>query len=310
LRFFIYTERMETSPRPRVGRILRLTLFLIVALIVVIPFGLGFVFMQVLTVSGCDGDVDPAAFGIEREEITYPSSEFDGDYATYFIPGANDATIIIAPTLRAGRGDRLDELRVFHDAGYNILTYRARTCFGARHSLGYAEATAIGDALAYLATRADVDQNRIGIYGFSAGGAATLIAYGRYPQLRAAVAAGGYHDFDSLLSLEVAQLGAFRGLFDWGARLGYQAAIGESITTLSPLNGVINSAPRPILLVYGSTEVSLDGARIMQAAAPERVRLWVVDGAGHGDYVLVAGEATYSGEVVGFYDEMLLDDES
>lgn len=295
---------MTTTPRPRIGRVLRLTLFFMLALIIVIPFGLGFLFMQVLTVSGCDGDVDPSVFGIEREEVSFTSSEFDGDYEAYFIHGDKPATIIIAPTLRAGRGDRMEELRVLHDGGYNILTYRARTCFGARHSLGYDEATAIGDALAYLRTRTDV--GRVGIYGFSAGGAATLIAFGRYPQLEAAVAAGGYHDFDSLLSLEVVQLGAFRGLFDWGARLGYRAAIGEDITLLSPLAGVVNSAPRPILLVYGSTEVSLDGARVMQAAAPERVQLWVVDGAGHGNYVSVAGEAAYGRRVVEFLDQALL----
>jgi hypothetical protein len=165
---------MTTTPRPRILRVLRLALFLILALIVAIPFGLGFLFMQVLTVSGCDGDVDPAVLGIERDEVRFASSEFDGDYEAYFIGGEKPATIIIAPTLRAGRGDRMEELRILHDGGYNILTYRARTCFGARHSLGYDEATAIGDALAYLATRPDVDQNRIGIYGFSAGGAATL----------------------------------------------------------------------------------------------------------------------------------------
>jgi fermentation-respiration switch protein FrsA (DUF1100 family) len=295
------------QPRIRIGRIIRLLLFLIVLLLTCIPFGLGYSFIAVLTVSGCDGDVDPLGWGMAREDITFPSSEFDQPYVGYFIPGTRAATVIVAPTLRAGRGDRIEEIQVYHEAGYNVLTYRARTCFGARHSLGYAEATGIGDALTYLQTRSDIDPEQIAVHGFSAGGAAALIAFGRYPELRAAVASGGYHDFDTMLDTEIEQLGNLSFLFDAGARLSYQMLLGNTIETLSPLKGVNDSAPRPILLVYGSTEVSLAGAEVVQATAPDRVRLWVVPNAGHGNYVYMAGEETYSQEVIGWLDGVIVE---
>ena len=287
---------MLTSSKPaaiNLGYVLRLALPIAILLIVGIPFGLGFMFMQGLTFTGCALDGDPAARGIPREEITFPSSEFDADYAGYFIAGDNGATIIVVPTLQTGRGDRMEEIVIYHEGGYNVLSYRARTCFGARHSLGYAEVTAVGDALAYLRTRPGVDMNRVAIHGFSAGGATALMALARYPELRTAVAHGGYHDFSAVVDVSAAGMGMLSA---------YRLTTGYDPSVLNPKQAVVDAAPRPVLLVYGSREVSLPGARIMQSLAPERVRLWEVPGAGHGDYVSIIGAEAYSREVFGFLD--------
>ncbi|MDX2140573.1 MAG: prolyl oligopeptidase family serine peptidase [Chloroflexota bacterium] len=295
---------MTTSPPIRWRRIVVILLVTTLVLIVALPFAIGYALMAGLTISGCDADNDPSAYGMAREDITFRSSEFNGGYAGYYISGTRPATMIVVPTLRGGRGDRMDEIRIYHAAGYNVLTYRARTCFGAAHSLGYLEVTAVGDALAYLRRRGDIDMARVGVHGFSAGGATALMALARYDDLRTAVAHGGYHDFHDLLGSAALELGALSSIFDGGMRLAYRVATGEDITVLNPIGGVRASAPRPVLLVYGSTEVSLGGAQQMQAVDPERVRLWVVPGAGHGDYVATVGAEAYTAEVVGFLEGM------
>lgn len=60
-----------------------------------------------------------------------------------------------------------------------------------------------------------------------------------------------------------------------------------------------------MLLVYGTNEPGMRGAVIMRDAAVQagnpNVELWQVQGAGHGNYIEVAGDA-YRIRVVAFWD--------
>jgi uncharacterized protein len=62
--------------------------------------------------------------------------------------------------------------------------------------------------------------------------------------------------------------------------------------------------PRPILLIYGSNEVSLAGGYQQKTAAGDSAELWVIPGAGHGNYRQVAGEE-YEERVIGFFETAL-----
>jgi len=293
----------ERSTARQVRFVLRSVALLSLALLIGLPCVLGFSFMTSVTLPGCGPDADPADFGLPREDVRFPSSEFAGEtYAGYFLPGSNGATVIVVPTLRSGRGDRMQEIAIYQRGGYNVLTYRARSCFDRPHSLGYHEVTAVGDALAYLYSREDVDPERIAVHGFSAGGATSLMALARYPALKAAIAQGGYEDFDGILRTSSEALGLLGHLFRLSAQIAYRLIVGADITILSPITAIQAGAPRPVLLIYGSTEVTLEGAQTMQALAPERVSLWIVPGAGHGNYVSVAGDAAYGDQVYSFLE--------
>ena len=93
-------------------------------------------------------------------------------------------------------------------------------------------------------------------------------------------------------------------LYGLGAQLGYRASTGLDIRALRPLGLIPAIAPRPILLVYGSYEGTLAGARQAQALG-SHVRLWEVPGATHGSYLWTAGEDAFREHVVGFFDEVL-----
>ncbi len=197
---------MTTQPksprtlRQRITFVVRALLIAVVALIGLIPLLLGYLFMLPLTAPGCGGEtIPPFAY----EEVSFLSSEFDRSTSAYFIPAdqptnarQSAATVIVLPTGGMGRGDRMDEIAVYHAGGFAVLTYTSRICVGAAaNTLGYREAQQVGDALAYLGRRADIDMDRIGVHGFSAGGAAAIMAAAQFPELRAVVAEGGYHDF-------------------------------------------------------------------------------------------------------------------
>jgi pimeloyl-ACP methyl ester carboxylesterase len=83
--------------------------------------------------------------------------------------------------------------------------------------------------------------------------------------------------------------------------IGYRLMTGYDLSVLSPVSVIDEIAPRPILLIYGTAEPSLPGARLQLAAAGENAQLWEVPGAGHGGYMDVA-PAEFERRVIAFYN--------
>jgi pimeloyl-ACP methyl ester carboxylesterase len=293
---------------------LRLAGFFVVVLglaLLALPALLGMLTMLGLLYAPCaDSGVTPADYGYDWEDIAVQARAGDS-FQGYFIPGSNGATIVIPPPLNSGRGNRMHEADVLLRNGYSVFTFESRSCAGMEPlSLGYREVDEVTDTLDYLQTRQDVDPNRIGILGFSSAGATAIMAAPRLPQLRAVVAEGGYGDFwrnalgqgytDSVL------VAYFEAIYRWTMRLTYRLVTGVDMSQLSPVSAIDRIAPRPILLIYGSEEVSLNGGRQQQAAAGENAELWVVPGAGHGNYLETAPDE-YERRVITFLDAALVD---
>jgi len=290
---------------------LRLAVFFLAALtlaLVAIPTFLGFLFMTGLLYAPChSGNLTPAIYDYAWEDVTI-QARTGGEFRGYFIPGPTAATILMPPPFNAGREARLRQAEMLHRHGYSVLTFESRPCAGlGPHSLGQAEVAEVADALDYLLGRQDVDPERIGVYGFSSAGATAVMAAARLPALRAVVAEGGYGDFaeETLGPSPDRGLAAlFQYLFNRAARLAYRLVTGLDINNLSPKDVIGDIEPRPILLIYGSREVSMIGARSQLAAAGEQTTLWIVEGAGHGNYLDIA-PSEYEARIVGFFDKAL-----
>ena len=215
--------RPKRTLRQRIIFIFTGALLPLILLGTLIPLAFGAQFMGSLLRPGCGGEIAPSR---NAEAITFPSAEFPGKITpAYYIPAetATGATVIVLPTGSAGRGDRMAEIEVYHDAGVNVLSYSSRACVGnVGSTLGYKEAQQVSDALAYLGTRPDVDATRIAIHGFSAGGAAAIMAAAQFPTIRAVVAEGGYHDFAVEVDQNATNILWFAPLFRLGARLSYR----------------------------------------------------------------------------------------
>ena len=275
-----------------------------------LPALLGSLFMLGLLYGPCgESCLTPADYGYSAEAITVRARS-GGSFQGYFIPGANGATIIMPPPLNSGRSVRLPEAAILARHGYAIFMFESRRCAGMGPlTLGYREVDDVADALDYLATRPDVNPNRIGIHGFSSAGATSVMAAARLPKLRAVVAEGGYGDFiqnsfnrhtDDILTVY------FLTLFRWAIGETYRLVTGLDINQLSPVSVIGEIEPRPVLLIYGTRETSLAGGRQQKAAAGDNAQLWIVEGAGHGNYLSVAPEA-YEERVVTFFDKALLE---
>lgn len=289
-------------------RLLGLFLVALVITLISLPFLLGLLSAAGLVYPPCrDSGANPGQFGYSWEDVTVQASA-GGSFRGYLIPGSNGATVIVAPPLNTGRDGRLAEAILLRKHGFTVFTYESRRCAGMGGlSLGLKEVSEVGDALNYLQSRADVDPERIGIYGFSSAGATAIMAAACLPDIKAVVAEGGYGDFSRGV-LGTGSSAGWRGLFEAlyleSIRRSYRLLTGQSLEVLAPVRVIGKVRPRPILLIYGSREVSLVGGRQLKAAAGANAELWIVPGAGHGDYLVAAPEA-YEARLVTFFEQAL-----
>ncbi|MCZ7546504.1 MAG: hypothetical protein M5R40_24580 [Anaerolineae bacterium] len=285
-------------------RLTRLTVAALVATLVImlliVPAALGVVGMWALTHPGCaSADRTPADYGHEYEDVVVVSREDGGQHRAFYVASENGAHVIFPPAFNGGRDSRLHEADVLIRQGYGALMFESRSCMGRVNTLGAREVEDVGGALDWLLARPGVDPAHIGIHGFSSAGATAIMAAARFPELRAVVAEGGYHD------LGRGTLGVGGSIVEAvtraASRLTYRAATGVDIDTVSPVAVIDRIAPRPILLIYGGREVALEGGYAQLAAAGDNAALWEVPGAGHGNYLWIAPEA-YAERVTAFFE--------
>jgi dipeptidyl aminopeptidase/acylaminoacyl peptidase len=281
-------------------RLLVALILLIVALVVAIPMAFGAAMLNTLTHPGCAHAEIPDNDQPQSVSFTTPRGF---TLRGFFLPGTNGATVIVVPTMGNDRAVGLPIAQTFNQAGFNVLTFDAGTCDGARyHSLGYTEAEDVVAAYDYLKTRSDIDPARVSLHGFSSAGATSLFAAARIPPIQGVSVEGNYANFAEQLGIGQ-DGGLMEQLIRLGATLSYRLTTGLDVRQLDPLDAVDAIAPRPILFVYGSREVSLPGARLMLAQAQSHgsdAELWIVDGSGHGGYLAAAGD-TYLQKLVDFH---------
>lgn len=321
----------ETAPDKRVSlkkrlfRLARLAAFALITPLIVLPIGLGmFGILGVVSAPCSDSGVTPRDHGLNYRDVSIPSRS-GGSYAGFFMPGTPSemgdgsraaGTIIVPPPYNGNRSGMFYEAVLLARSGYNVLTYESRPCAGkGALSLGYRDVEDIGDALAFLRANADalrIDPDRVALHGFSSAGAASTMAAAALPEVRGVLAEGGYHNLGAIMGMDRPPKNFLESLLYVGIRLGYRLATGDDASVLDPYGASPGIPPRPLLLIYGSREVTLAGAQAtlarVKATAPDtRAALWVVQDADHGGYMGTAGEGEYMRHALPLYDCALLD---
>ncbi|MEM7345387.1 MAG: hypothetical protein AAF485_14195, partial [Chloroflexota bacterium] len=95
----------------------------------------------------------------------------------------------------------------------------------------------------------------------------------------------------------------FEVIYSWSIQITYRLITGDSLTWLDPIGTIPQISPRPILLIYGSSENNRPGYN-QQAAAGDNAELWIVSGATHGTYWTAAPDM-YEQRIVAFFDDAL-----
>lgn len=218
--------------------------------------------------------------------------------------------IILCHGQGANRSDLTDLAVSLSRRGYAVLTFdfRAHGESGGRSSsLGYRETKDIAAAYRFLASRKGIDKERIGIFGFSLGGASAILAAAETGAFKAVVADSA---FASLRDQARTAITGFYHLpsfpFLQLAVLGYELYFQTSVSTVAPEAAIGRIAPRPVLLIAGDGDdlIPRENGERLYAAAKEPKQLWVIPVTGHGDTMAAAGPE-YEKRVGEFFDQHL-----
>ena len=147
----------------------------------------------------------------------------------------------------------------------------------------------LGAALDYLWALAEVDRARLLLLGFSGGAAVSVCVAAQDKRVAAVVACASPAEFVSFLSEpgqpqstveHFREIGIIRDKDFPPSMEGWL----DDFKSVSPVSYVARISPRPLLLVHGDRDETVDvsHARRLYAQAGEPRRLVIIEGAGHG----------------------------
>jgi uncharacterized protein len=248
--------------------------------------------------------VPRAQLGAAYERVTFKSS--DGlRLRGWYVPSRNGAAVIAAP----GRGGSQRPARLLVRHGYGVLLFDRRgegTSDGDPNAFGWRAATDLKAAVAYLQSRPDVQDGRIGGIGLSVGAETLLQAAAESQGLRAVVSDGAgsrsiredlanprsdkWNDVPTSLVISM------------GTAILSNQAPPPNLKDL-----VARIAPRPVLFIYGQhDQPNVRGLTpSYYKAAGEPKAIWQVARASHTG-AIDSHPREYERRVVAFFDHALL----
>lgn len=276
----------------------------------------------------------PANLGLEYRDVSFPAHDDHVLLRGWFIPGVlhdgrltSQRTIIVVHGTRQNRTDPaaglLDLSGALARNGFAVLAFDMRgmgESAPAPISFGYFEQRDVLGAVDFLRTGSlpypELGRPRaIAAYGVSMGGATVILAAARESAIQAVVADSTYTDFAPILEREVPKLSGLPRFFTPGALIAGRILYGIDFYAARPIDVVARLAPRPVLLIHGSSDdiippvnlqVLVDAA---SAPADANVTSWLVPGARHAQAFHTAG-AAYVTRLVTFYTDALGPDTS
>ncbi|MBU8898104.1 alpha/beta hydrolase [Corallococcus sp. H22C18031201] len=207
----------------------------------------------------------------------------------WYVPSRDGSAVVLVHGFAANRAQLLFEARALAEAGHGVLLFDLRAqgeSDGDAVTWGDRERGDVRAALAFVASRPDVEASRLGLLGFSMGGATALLVAQEEPRVRAVAAVGAFPVLEAdVHSCYGGRLGRLNSLpVVWSLRRA-----GVDVDAVRPLDGMARLEGRALLLINGDTDpdgpAKLDGS--LYRAAHEPRTLWRVPGATHGEYARV-----------------------
>jgi len=231
----------------------------------------------------------------------------------WYLPTQNSPqapTIIIAHGLGASKSDFIDLAETFINNNFNVLMFDFRAhgdSSGRATSLGLKEQQDITAAVDYIYTRTASTNKKIGLYGFSLGGAAGILTAARDTRIRAIVADTPFSSLKNISADIIKRTYHLpSGLFIPIANLFYRISFGDWMDRVSPLTAIKKISPRPVFLISSNIDAMTPvyhAERLLNAAAAPK-KLWVIQGAYHGGTISSAGEE-YTSKLIKYFNKYL-----
>lgn len=242
---------------------------------------------------------NPLRLGIPYEEIALRTT--DGlTLAGWYTPPKNGALILVAHGYQDKRSTEIHALFARHGYGAISWDFRAHgESEGDICTIGYLETRDIQAALAFALQKPAI--KHIGAWGGSMGGASTIQAAARFPEIEAVVTDSSFATLEDELEIAVT-VGFLRPFIRYFA----EQESGLSMDQNRPVDMIGDISPRPVFIIHGENDslTPADAARRLFDAAGEPRTLWVEPGVNHMG-ILSARPEEYERRVIEFFDSAL-----
>jgi len=228
----------------------------------------------------------PADFGLNFEIVAMKTKDAV-NIKGWFIPQPNTDKIIIAlHGYPADKGDILPSL-VFLHQDFNLLFFDFRY-FGQSSGLySTAGAREIYDLLAAVEFAKERGFTKIGIWGFSMGGAVALMGASKTSEIKAVVSDSSYASLSLLAKEPYRNLAFLKYPLAFFTGLWPKIFLGISIDEVSPAKKV-KGMKIPILLIHSSDDkvIPFSHALLLKEALKDnpRAEFWFPEGIRHGEF--------------------------
>ncbi|MBI2956947.1 MAG: alpha/beta fold hydrolase [Acidobacteria bacterium] len=198
------------DPTTRGGKAAAALLVLLVFAFLALAVVGGFFLWRAMTPAQVGESFDPTKLLGTAESVEFPSPSGKMHHA-WFFPGSRGAPVILlCHGYRSSRAEVLTLATSLQQHRYNVLAFNLSGHGESPNrytTLGYRESDEVLAALQMLSERADVDPNRIGLWGHSLGAYAALSAAPRVPGVKALALDSVYPKPSALLGRELRRLG-------------------------------------------------------------------------------------------------------
>jgi uncharacterized protein len=228
--------------------------------------------------------------------------------SAWYVPSRNGAAVVLLHGTASNKEGVLDHLVVLAEAGYGVLAPDLRgegASDGSAMDFGWHGDADIAAAVDHLTRQPEVDPRRIGVVGISLGGMQAIGAAGSDRRIAAVVAEGVIRR----VAEDLAWLPDAEGI-PGAIQLAVNHVQFWLTSLLDPARptslaaSVAASAPTRFLLVTADSDAEVRAANAIAHAAPDRVRIWTIGGAGHAGGLRQAPQA-WEEHVLAFLDETL-----
>jgi hypothetical protein len=251
------------------------------------------------------GDVSPTDMGLNYIDVTLVTSD-DLKLYGWYVPSTNGAAVILVHAYNGNRTGMIYHAELLAKYGYGSLLFDTRTqgeSEGELYALGWEDDLDIEAALDYLLKRPEIDPERIGVLGLSAGAKASLFTATQNEAISAVVVEGTrWRTFkDMLLATEP-------GGYIWLPTEWVSWQFVEWVTGIHNPTPLREAVPQitstPLLLITADAELATSRAYYDLTQGP--ATLWVRDEPGHQIDALFDEPEEYEQRVIGFFNQALL----
>jgi dipeptidyl aminopeptidase/acylaminoacyl peptidase len=227
------------------------------------------------------------------ETVQFASRDAEIMLSGFYIPAdqENAPTVIIVHGYQSCKNavNSLLPAGMLHRNGFNVMDIDLRNMGTSDIDNGHMaggtkEYKDVLGAWDWLVTVKGIPPERIGLFGYSLGGASVLIAMGNEPLIEAAWTDSSYGSLRLIIDDLVKPIG-LQGLVPIGLLVG-RLVSGDDILSVQPLDVTPMLNSRPVYLVHGTSDLTVpyqQGVLLADALEEEGslVEFWTVEGSQH-----------------------------